>query len=106
LHRRELDADLGDLLVEQRHLPLRGRRHAPLLGEVAARRAGAVAEFRSNWELSAARAITVAQHLIDAGVPPERLAATGFGEFHPLDEGESEVAYRSNRRIELKLTER
>jgi chemotaxis protein MotB len=64
------------------------------------------AEFRSNWELSAARAITVAQHLIDAGVPPERLAATGFGEFHPLDEGESEVAYRSNRRIELKLTER
>ena len=64
------------------------------------------AAFRSNWELSAARAITVAQHLIDAGVPPERLAATGFGEFQPVDEGESEVAYRNNRRIELKLTER
>jgi chemotaxis protein MotB len=62
------------------------------------------AVFRSNWELSAARAITVAQRLIDSGVPPERLAATGFGEFHPLDDGEAEAAHRRNRRIELRLT--
>ena len=64
------------------------------------------ARFESNWQLSATRAITVAETLIAAGVPPERLAATGFGEFHPLDEAENDDAYRKNRRIELKLTER
>ncbi|MDP7540046.1 MAG: peptidoglycan-binding protein, partial [Alphaproteobacteria bacterium] len=41
-----------------------------------------------------------------SGVPPERLAATGFGEFHPLDDQETTEAFRQNRRIELKLTER
>ncbi|MFP6756703.1 MAG: peptidoglycan -binding protein [Alphaproteobacteria bacterium] len=63
-------------------------------------------EFKSNWQLSAARAITVAQGLIDAGLPPERVMAAGFGEFHPIDRNENDDAYRRNRRIELKLTER
>ncbi len=63
-------------------------------------------QFQSNWQLSSARAITVANQLVASGVPPEKLAATGFGEFHPLDEGETDEAYRQNRRIELKLTER
>ena len=63
-------------------------------------------EFKSNWQLSAARAITVAQGLIDAGLPPERVMAAGFGEFHPIDRQENDDAYRRNRRIELKLTER
>ena len=62
--------------------------------------------FRSNWELSAARAISVVQYLIAQGVPPERLVAAGFGEFNPLVEGETPEAYERNRRIELKLTER
>ncbi|MCF3932763.1 peptidoglycan -binding protein [Acuticoccus sp. M5D2P5] len=62
--------------------------------------------FRSNWELSAARAISVVQYLIGQGVPPERLVAAGFGEFRPLDPGETPEAYERNRRIELKLTER
>jgi chemotaxis protein MotB len=44
--------------------------------------------------------------LIDQGVPPNRLAATGFGEFQPLEQGDDEIAYHRNRRIELKLTER
>ncbi|MFD2647303.1 peptidoglycan -binding protein [Devosia albogilva] len=63
------------------------------------------ARFPSNWELSAARAISVAQYLVSRGVAPARLVAAGFGEFAPLDPGDSEEAYRRNRRIEFKLTE-
>jgi chemotaxis protein MotB len=62
--------------------------------------------FKSNWELSAARAIAVVQYLISKGIPPDRLAAAGFGEFQPIDAGEDEAALARNRRIELKLTER
>ncbi|CAN0401287.1 unnamed protein product [Discosporangium mesarthrocarpum] len=64
------------------------------------------AQFPSNWELSAARAIEVVKFLIDRGLPPDRLVAAGFGEYQPLDAGRSEDAYRRNRRIEFKLTER
>jgi chemotaxis protein MotB len=63
-------------------------------------------QFKSNWELSAARAISVVQYLVARGVPPQRLVAAGFGEFQPLDPAATEDAYRRNRRIELKLTER
>ncbi|CCE07312.1 putative flagellar motor protein MotB [Bradyrhizobium sp. STM 3843] len=62
--------------------------------------------FKSNWELSSARAISVVQYLISLGVPPQRLVAAGFAEFQPLDPGNNEDAFRRNRRIELKLTER
>jgi len=62
-------------------------------------------QFPSNWELSAARAISVAKFLVSAGVSPNRLLAAGFGEFSPIDSGDSEDAYRRNRRIEFKLTE-
>ncbi|MBN9014026.1 MAG: peptidoglycan -binding protein [Rhizobiales bacterium] len=63
-------------------------------------------QFKSNWELSAARAISVVQYLVSLGVPPQRLVAAGFGEFQPLDTGTTEDAYKRNRRIELKLTEK
>ena len=63
------------------------------------------ARFPSNWELSAARAISVARYLVTKGVSPNRLVAAGFGEFTPLDPAENEDAYRRNRRIEFKLTE-
>src|SRR5580658_5466221 len=62
--------------------------------------------FKSNWELSSARAISVVQYLISLGVPSQRLVAAGFAEFQPLDTGNTEDAYKRNRRIELKLTER
>jgi len=62
--------------------------------------------FRSNWDLSAARAISVVQYLVGKGVSPQRLVAAGFGEFQPIDLGKTEDAYRRNRRIEFKLTER
>jgi chemotaxis protein MotB len=63
-------------------------------------------QFPSNWELSTARAISVVKYLVEQGVPAERLAAAGFGEFQPLDPRNDEVAFRRNRRIEIKLTER
>ena len=66
----------------------------------------ATAQFPSNWELSAARAISVVQYLISRGLKPDRLVAAGFGEFQPLDAGAAEDAFSRNRRIELKLTER
>jgi chemotaxis protein MotB len=62
--------------------------------------------FKSNWELSSARAISVVQYLISKGVSPQRLVAAGFGEFQPIDPRHTEEAYSRNRRIELKLTER
>lgn len=64
------------------------------------------ARFPSNWELSSARAISVVQLLITQGLPPNRLAAAGFGEFQPLENRNDEIGKRRNRRIELKLTQR
>jgi chemotaxis protein MotB len=62
--------------------------------------------FPSNWELSTARAVSVVRYLVEQGVPPKRMTAAGFGEFHPVDPGHSETANQRNRRIELKLTRR
>jgi len=62
--------------------------------------------YKSNWELSAARAVAVVQYLISKGVEPDRLAAAGFGEFQAIDQGTDEESRARNRRIELKLTER
>ena len=66
----------------------------------------ASAQFPSNWELSAARAIAVVRYMMSKGVAPQRLVAAGFGEFQPIDPGTTDEAYSRNRRIELKLTER
>ena len=63
--------------------------------------------FRDNWELSQARALAVVRYMQDGlGFPPQRMAATGFGEYRPVAEGDSPEARAANRRIELKLTER
>jgi chemotaxis protein MotB len=64
------------------------------------------ARFPSNWELSTARAVSVVRYLAEQGIPPGRMTAAGFGEFHPIDPGQTEAAYQRNRRIELKLTGR
>ena len=63
-------------------------------------------QYRSNWDLSASRAIAVVQYLVSKGVQPAHLVAAAFGEFQPIDNGDSDDALRRNRRIELKLTER
>lgn len=62
--------------------------------------------FPSNWELSTARAVSVVRYLAQRGIPQKRMAAAGFGEHHPVDPGRTEEAFRNNRRIEVKLTNR
>ena len=65
------------------------------------------AEFKDNWELSQARALSVVRFMIsDLGLPKSRLAATGFGEFQPVSSGSSPGDLAQNRRIEIKLTEK
>jgi chemotaxis protein MotB len=62
--------------------------------------------YASNWELSSARAIAVAQLLINEGLPANHVAATAFSDNQPLDGGDSPEALARNRRIELRLTDR
>jgi chemotaxis protein MotB len=63
-------------------------------------------QFASNWELSTARAVSVARFLADQGIPESRMTAAGFSKFHPIDPSDTPEAYRKNRRIEIKLTSR
>jgi chemotaxis protein MotB len=60
-------------------------------------------QFKNNWELSTARALTVTLELIKNGVPPKALSATGFGEFDPLNKNKTEKERALNRRIEIIL---
>ena len=60
--------------------------------------------YESNWELSAARAISVVDFLIKTGFRLIDLLQLE-GEFMPLETGDNEIAYKKNRRIEIKLTE-
>lgn len=62
--------------------------------------------FSDNWDLSTERALSVVRFLVLSGIEPKRLAATGYGEFQPIDRGNSAAAMARNRRIELKLTQR
>ncbi|KFE36399.1 peptidoglycan -binding protein [Thioclava atlantica] len=64
-------------------------------------------QFKDNWELSQARALSVVRYMVDdLGFPPQRLAAAGFGQYDPVATGDTPEARAQNRRIELKLTER
>jgi chemotaxis protein MotB len=64
-------------------------------------------DYKDNWELSQARALSVVRYLMDdLDIPANRLAANGFGEFQPIDNRDTPEAYKTNRRIELKFTEK
>ena len=64
-------------------------------------------EFANNWELSQARALSVVLFMVNSlTIPPDRLAANGFGQYQPINPANTDVARAQNRRIELKLTER
>jgi chemotaxis protein MotB len=75
-------------------------------GHADRQRMSETGRWGSNWELSAGRAITVVKLLIADGIPPNRLAPTGFGDNQPLDPANTPEAYARNRRIELRLTDR
>jgi chemotaxis protein MotB len=59
------------------------------------------ARFESNWELSAARAVAVARTFQAAGLAPERLSATGYGEHRPVGGNETPEERARNRRVEI-----
>ncbi len=61
------------------------------------------AQFPSNWELSAIRATTVLKHLLDKGVSPRRVTATGFADSMPLGPNDTEAQRSKNRRVEFVL---
>jgi chemotaxis protein MotB len=62
--------------------------------------------YADNWDLSTERALSVVRYLNQQGLPANRLAAAGYGEYQPLDASDSANARRRNRRIELKITQR
>jgi chemotaxis protein MotB len=104
--RAELDKLAGALLDLDKQIPSEINWVLRVDGHTDTRPLGPTSAFKSNWDLSAARAISVVQYLISKGVPPQRLVAAGFGEFQPIDPGTTDEAFSRNRRIELKLTER
>jgi len=101
----ELDKLAGALLELEKEIPKEIAWVLRIDGHTDVRPIASV-QYPSNWALSAARAISVVQYLISRGISPQHLVAAGFGEFQPLDTDKTEDAYRKNRRIELKLTER
>jgi chemotaxis protein MotB len=59
--------------------------------------------YRDNWELSAARAVTVTKFLVSHGVSANNLVAAGYGEFDPVGDNQSDEGRQENRRIEIVL---
>ena len=59
--------------------------------------------YRSNWELSIARAVGVVNFFIASGLNPKQLVAAGYGEFHPAYPNDTEANRAKNRRIEITL---
>jgi chemotaxis protein MotB len=102
----ELDKVAGALIGLEQQIPAEIPWVLRVDGHTDVRPISPGGQFKSNWDLSAARAISVVEYLISKGVKPQRLVAAGFGEFQPIDTGTTEDAYRRNRRIEFKLTER
>jgi chemotaxis protein MotB len=104
--RAELDKLADAILQLEQQIPPEINWVIRVDGHTDVRPVQVATRFRSNWELSAGRAIAVVRYLISRGVKPEHLVAAGFGEYQPLDPGDTEEAFARNRRIELKLTER
>jgi chemotaxis protein MotB len=104
--KRDLDKLAAGVVELEKSIPAEIAWTLRVDGHTDSRPVSGGGRFRSNWELSAARAIAVVRYLIDRGVSPRRLVAAGFGEFQPLEEGTSEEVMARNRRIELKLTDR
>ena len=58
--------------------------------------------WKSNWELSSARALSVLHYLVDKkGISPDRLSAVGYGEYHPVASNDTKIGRQANRRVEI-----
>lgn len=102
----ELDKLAETLRGLEREIPPDIAWIARIDGHTDKRPLSGVGQYKDNWELSAARAISVVRYLISQGISPHRLVAAGFGESAPIDFGDSPEALARNRRLELKITER
>jgi chemotaxis protein MotB len=104
--RAELDKLASALIDLEKQIPSEINWVLRVDGHTDTRPLSGTSTYKTNWDLSAARAISVVQYLISKGVSPQRLVAAGFGEFQPIDPGNTDEAHSRNRRIELKLTEK
>jgi chemotaxis protein MotB len=102
----ELDKLAGAIVELERTIPPDIPWVARIDGHTDKRPLSGAGKFKDNWDLSSARAIAVVRYLMTRGVSPQRLVAAGFGEYAPLDFGDTPEALSRNRRLELKLTER
>jgi chemotaxis protein MotB len=87
--RAELDKVAGALLELEKKIPTDLAWVLRVDGHTDVRQLAGGGVFKSNWDLSAARAISVVQYLVGKGVSPQRLVAAGFGEFQPIDLGKT-----------------
>lgn len=104
--KEELDKLASALIELERTIPPDITWVARIDGHTDKRPLSGAGAFKDNWDLSSARAIAVVRYLMSKGVSPQRLVAAGFGEYAPLDFGDTPEALARNRRLELKLTER
>ena len=58
-------------------------------------------KWKSNWELSAHRALSVLHYLESKGISPKRLSARGYGEYHPIASNDTPEGRQLNRRVEI-----
>jgi chemotaxis protein MotB len=110
---------VGDLLFDSGKAKIRSEA-LPLLDKVSAVLKDNMAQFnvgieghtdnapikhsgwKSNWELSTARALSVLHYLVkDQGIAPERLSAIGYGEYRPVDSNDTASGRKQNRRVEI-----
>ena len=96
-----LDELAAEILSIMATLPAEADWRLEVQGHADIRPTGA--RWPSNWELSAYRASAAVRALAEAGVPVERLAAVGLGEYHPLVDEATQAAYAMNRRLELRF---
>src|ERR1700722_1428632 len=104
--RAELDKLAGALLDLEKQIPGEINWVRRVDGHTDIRPLTATSQFKSNWELSADRAISVVQYLISKGVSPQHLVAAGFGEFQPIDPGTTDEAFSRNGRLGLNRTKK
>lgn len=110
---------VGDLVFDSGKAQIRSEAY-PVLGKVSSILKENVAQFnvgieghtdnqsirysgwKSNWELSSARALSVLHYLVnEKGISPERLSAIGYGEYRPVDSNDTAQGRQLNRRVEI-----
>lgn len=99
----ELKEEGKNILYQISQIIVDGHQQIIIKGHTDNQPLGAGAEFFSNWELSAARAVSAVNYLVLKGIDSERLSAIAQGEHHPVAPNDSEENMERNRRIEISI---